>query len=119
MEKWNKIIYWLSTGLLSLMMLMSASMYVIQYEMVSETFVRLGYPVFIIYPLAIAKVLGILAILSRKSKFLKEWAYAGFFFDFTLASSAHLYVGDGEFVPALVAILLLIVSYQFDKKVFA
>jgi len=119
MEKWNRLIYWISTGLLSLMMLMSASMYVIQYEMVSETFVRLGYPVYIIYPLAIAKTLGVLAILSRLSKFLKEWAFAGFFFDFALASSAHVYAGDGEFGPALVAILLLIVSYQYDKKVFA
>lgn len=118
MEKWNKLIYWIATGFLSIMMLTSASMYFLQYEMVSGTFVNLGYPVFIIYPLALAKILGILAILSRSSKFLKEWAYAGFFFDFALAASAHLYVGDGEFAPALVAIVLLIVSYQYDKKVF-
>jgi len=119
MEKWNKLIYWIATGLLLFMMLMSASMYMIKYEVVSMTFVKLGYPVYVIYPLAVAKILGVLAILSRKSKFLKEWAYAGFFFDFLLALSAHLYVGDGEFAPAFIAILLLIVSYRYDKKTFA
>ncbi len=118
MEKRNKIIYWLATGLLSALMLMSASMYVFNYEMVNQTFVKLGFPVYIIYPLAVAKLLGLIAILSRKSKFLKEWAYAGFFFDFVLALSAHWVVNDGEFVPAFAAIVLLIISYKYDKKVF-
>lgn len=118
MEKRNKIIYWITTGLLSALMLMSASMYIFNYEMVSQTFVNLGFPVYIIYPLAIAKLLGIIAILSNKSKFLKEWAYAGFFFDFVLALSAHWVINDGEFVPAFVAIVLLIISYRYDKKVF-
>lgn len=119
MEKWNKLIYWIATGLLLFMMLMLASMYMIKYEIASMTFVKLGYPVYIIYPLAIAKILGVLAILSRKSKLLKEWAYAGFFFDLLLALSAHMYVSDGQFGTAFVAVLLLIVSYRYDKKVFA
>jgi len=119
MEKRNRIIYWIATGALSALMLMSASMYIFNYEMVSTTFVHLGFPTFIIYPLAIAKILGVIAILSKKSKLLKEWAYAGFFFDFVLALSAHLIAADGEFVPAFVAILLLIISYRYDKKAFA
>ncbi|MGZ2370739.1 DoxX family protein [Ancylomarina sp. YFZ004] len=119
MEKKNKIIYWMATGLLSAMMLMSASMYIFNYEMVGQTFASLGFPIYIIYPLAIAKILGVIAILSRKSKFLKEWAYAGFFFDFVLALSAHWVANDGEFVSAFVAILLLMVSYRYDAKTFA
>lgn len=118
MENRNKIIYWIATGLLSTLMLMSASMYFFKYEMVSQTFLNLGFPVYIIYPLAIAKLLGVIAILTKKSKTLKEWAYAGFFFDFLLALSAHWVINDGEFVPAFVAIVLLIVSYRYDKKVF-
>ena len=119
MEKRNKIIYWIATGLLSALMLMSASMYIFNYEMVSQTFVKLGFPVYIIYPLAAAKILGLIAILTKKSKFLKEWAYAGFFFDFVLALSAHLLINDGAFLPAIIAIVLLIISYRYDKKVFA
>ena len=118
MEKRDKVIYWIATGLFSAFMIVSPIMYFIQYEMVSETFSRLGYPTYIIYPLAIAKVLGVIAILSKKSKILKEWAYARFFFDFVLAFTAHLQVGDGEFAPPLVAIILLLISRFYDSKLF-
>ena len=116
-QKRNRIIYFTATGLLSALMLMSATMYFFNHEMVSETFNKLGYPTYIIYPLAIAKILGLIAIWKKKSNSLKEWAYAGFFFDFVLALSAHLYVKDGEFAPALLAIILLIVSYLSEKKI--
>ena len=97
-------------------MLMSAGMYFLNHEMVADTFNKLGYPTYIIYPLAIAKILGLIAIWTKKSNTLKEWAYAGFFFDFVLALVAHLQVKDGEFAPALVAIFLLMVSYLFENK---
>lgn len=114
--KTMRILYWASTGLLSLMMLMSAGMYFFNHSVVSQTFESLGYPTYIIYPLAIAKLLGIIAILSRKSNTLKEWAYAGFFFDFVLAVTAHISINDGEHLPAMVAIILLLLSYIFEKK---
>lgn len=117
-NKKDKIIYWGSTGLLSALMLFSASMYFFNYEMVAETVSRLGYPVYIIYPLAIAKLLGLVAIWTRKSNTLKEWAYAGFFFDFVLAASGHIMVNDGESAGAFLAIVLLLLSYVYDKKVF-
>ncbi len=116
--KTNKIIYWIATGLLCLMMLGSAGMYIFNHQAVSEIFKTLGFPVYIVYPLAVAKILGVIAILSKQSKMLKEWAYAGFFFDFLLAISAHLNVGDGEFIPGTVALILLLVSYFLDKKLF-
>lgn len=118
MEKRNKIIYWIATGLLTALMLMSISMYFMKYEMVSATFTKLGFPAYLVYPLAIAKLLGLIAILSKKSELLKEWAYAGFFFDFLLAFSAHIAANDGEFGMALIAIVLLIVSRIYDRKVF-
>ena len=116
--KRNKVIYWMATGLLSAFMIMNAVMYVIQNDLVSEMFVSLGYPTYLIYPLGTAKILGIIAILTRRSKLLKEWAYGGFFFNFLLALTAHLIVGDGGFVPTLVAIILLLVSRVYDGKVF-
>lgn len=116
-NKRNKIIYLAATGLLTALMLMSAGMYFLQYDMVSDTFTRLGFPTYIIYPLAIAKILGLVAIWTKKSQMLKEWAYAGFFFDFLLAASAHINAGDGEFLPAVVAMFLLTVSYVFERKI--
>ena len=116
MDNKNKIIYLVATGLLTAMMLMSAGMYFLQYDMVSDTFGKLGFPTYIIYPLAIAKILGLVAIWTKKSETLKEWAYSGFFFNFLLAATAHININDGEFAPALVAMVLLFVSYFFEKK---
>lgn len=116
--KTNKIIFWIATGLLSAMMLMSSIyMYIINHDTVAApSFENLGFPTWVIYPLAIAKILGVIAITTRKSQKLKEWAYAGFFFNFSLALSAHLVVGDGGAAPAGVALVLLIVSYIFGEK---
>lgn len=116
--KTNKIIFWIATGLLSALMLMSAIyMYIINHDtMAVPNFENLGFPTWIIYPLAIAKILGVIAITTRKSAKLKEWAYAGFFFNFLLAMTAHLAVNDGEHWAAVVALVLLIVSYVFGQR---
>ena len=115
-NKSTKILYWASTGLLSAMMLMSAGMYVFNHEFVAATFSALGYPTYLIYPLAAAKLLGIIAILTRRSKMLQGLAYAGFFYDTLIALAAHLAISDGEFVPAMVAMTLVIISYTAEKR---
>lgn len=112
------LFFWISTGLFSALMLMSAGMYFFNYDMVSGEFQKLGFPTYIIYPLAIAKILGVVAIVSRKSSMLSEWAYAGFFFDFLLALSAHLIAGDGEWQAATAALVLLIASRYFAYRAF-
>jgi hypothetical protein len=114
--KRNKIIYYSATGILSAFMMISILMYTFAHEVAIEAFTNLGFPTYIIYPLAIAKLLGLIAIWTGKSKLLKEWAYAGFFFNFLLAISAHINVGDGEYIPVIVGIILLITSYVFSKK---
>ena len=114
----NKIIYWLSTIIVCCIFLFSATMYFTKYEMVKSFFTSLGYPVYIIYPLAIAKVLGVAAILTKKSSLLKEWAYAGFFFDAALAAAAHLDAKDGGQLLAITAMAMLIISRIFDSRIF-
>ncbi|MEM0994552.1 MAG: DoxX family protein [Bacteroidota bacterium] len=114
--KTTKIIFWIATGLLAAMMVLSAGMYFANYETVATSFTTLGYPTYLIYPLAVAKILAAIAITTRLNNSLKEWAYAGLFFDFALAATAHLQVGDGEAAPAFVAIALLFVSYFMGKR---
>lgn len=114
--KRDKIIYYVTTGLLSALMLMSAGMYFVKHPEVAKTFAKLGYPTYLIYPLAIAKLLGLVAIWTKLSRTLREWAYAGFFFDFLLAASAHIVAKDGQFAPAIVAIVLLLSSYVFGQR---
>ena len=72
-QRTNTIIYWTATGLLCLMMLGSAGMYLANYETIQAVFTKLNYPTHIVYPLAIAKILGVVAILTKRSNTLKEW----------------------------------------------
>lgn len=118
MKKKDLLIYRITTGLLTVLMLFSASMYFAQNEMVSETFLKLGFPTFVIYPLAIAKILGLVAIWTNKSSMLKEWAYAGFVFNLLLAAGAHIAINDGEYAPALLGLVLVAVSYLYNRKLF-
>jgi hypothetical protein len=114
--KGQKIAYWIATGLLSALLLFSAVSYFLKYDTLREVFAALGFPAWIIRPLAVAKVLGVVAIVSRKSETLKEWAYAGICFDLLLALGAHFSVGDGKFAPALACLVLLAISYALDRK---
>lgn len=114
----NKTIYWIFTGLLSALMLTSVSRYLLDLETFRANFETLGYNGRIVIPLAIAKILGILAIVSNKIKFLKEWAYAGFLFNFLLALEAHIALNDGHFMGPIIALALLIGSYVFYRKAY-
>src|SRR4051812_25648166 len=64
---------------------------------VVEVASRLGYPVYIASILGVWKLLGVLAIgtagIHRKPR-LREWAYAGFFFDLSGAILSHVAAGD-------------------------
>lgn len=117
--KTNKILYWVATGLLSLLMVFSATMYFVNTAEVSEVFVALGYNTRIVIPLAVLKLLGVGALLSNYSKPLKEWAYFGFLLDFVLALEAHVSAGDDEESGAILALALWLVSYVFHRKLFA
>ena len=118
MEKRNKIIYRIATGMLSLMMLLSAGMYLFNTKEITNVFLDLGYNGRIVIPLAILKILGIAAIISNRSKTLREWAYFGFLLDFFLALEGHLAANDGGHIAAAVAIVLWTISYVFGKKVY-
>jgi hypothetical protein len=115
--KTKNIIYWVVTGLLSALLLMSAGMYIFQNEMIQQLFVGFGYPIYLIYPLAVLKISAVVVLLTQKESRIKELAYAGLFFDFVLAFFAHIMVGDGEQMAAILAIILLLVSYVYNKKI--
>ncbi|UTW61755.1 DoxX family protein [bacterium SCSIO 12741] len=113
------LVYRIVTVLFSLSMLAGAAQYVFTYDVAQEMFNALGFPTYIIYPLGAAKVLGVIAIWTNISPRLKEWAYAGYTFNFLLAGLAHLSVGDGQFWGALIALILSSSSYFLYRKLEA
>lgn len=119
MKKRDLIIYRIVTGLFSLMLLAGAITYFVKYEMVAEMFTSLGVPTEIIYPLAIAKILGIIAIWFLKNPMIKNLAYLGFALDLVGAIIAHLKAGDGEAFGPVIPLVLLIISYWYYRKLNA
>ena len=115
--KTKRIFYWTATILLAAMMLVSGTAYLIKTADVAKEFTALGFPLYIIAPLGIAKAIAALVLLNNQYKKLVEWAYAGLFFDFILALSAHLMIGDGEYLLVIIAILLLSIFYHYKDQV--
>ena len=115
--KTNKIIFYAATGLFTLLMFFSVSMYLFNHEEIVKAFTSFGYPTYIIYPLAGVKVLGLVALWFFQKNKIVEWAYAGFFFNAILAFFAHYMVGDGEQMGAVMAFVLIIISYVFRNKI--
>ena len=113
--KTNKIVYWICTGLISAMMLMSGIMYLSKAPQVVEGMKTLGFPDFFRVLLGVAKIAGAVALLVPGFNGIKEWAYAGFTFVFIGALCAHITTST-SFAGALVALLLLIASYWFHHK---
>ncbi|WP_454677186.1 DoxX family protein [Achromobacter marplatensis] len=107
----RKYAYWISTVLICLLYLASITMYVTMGDKVSQSFVALGYPTYLREILIVVKALGVVAILSRRSIALSDLAYAGMFFHLLLALSAHVNAGDGGFMPAIVGLVALLISF--------
>ena len=112
------VIYWISTGLIVAMMLFSAASSFMNNPDGAKMLSAIGYRPYVLHLLAIAKVLGVIAILTPGFPRLTEWAYAGFTFDLIGASvsfyASGFAVKDWIFIPILIA--LLACSYIFYHK---
>jgi hypothetical protein len=116
--KTNKIIYWTTTTIIALF---EGVMPVLtsQTELAKEGIRHLGYPEYFGNALVIFKILGVLAlIIPAIPKRIKEWAYAGFLFDFLFASISHGAVDGVNFQTFFPLIILgiLMVSYVYYQK---
>ena len=121
--------YYITTGLVSILSLGGAFQYftmnervvaAFSYEMTGELN-ALGFPAWLIYPMATLKLLGVIALwLPPIPKWLREWAYAGFFFNFLLAIGAHVFnpinPNDADAPAAIVALVLICLSRFFLFK---
>lgn len=110
--KTTKIIYWLTTAIVALMMSFSAYAYLTQEE-VKQGFYHLGFPDYFRIELAIAKVVGAIVLLAPLATRVKEWAYAGFAITFVSAFIAHIALHDpiANRMGPILFLILLAVSY--------
>jgi hypothetical protein len=118
MKKTN-IIFWITTLIIFLFESV-LSAFTFQSELAKQGMSHLGYPLYFGNFLVLCKVLGGLAlIIPGVSSRIKEWAYAGFAFDFIGAAVSHGSVdGIGNFqtIFPLIFLGLLILSYISYQK---
>jgi hypothetical protein len=124
MTKRNKIIYWVATLWLALGMTSTGIVQLLNVQEEVNMITRLGYPVYFLTIIGVWKLLGVVAVLIPKFPLLKEWAYAGFFFNMSGAIFSHSVNGGSAtdfFGPALLLVLTG-VSWYFrpaDRKIMS
>ena len=112
-----KLIYWVSTALVSLVMVYS-SYSDLRSAAVQQAFVHLGFPAYFRIQLGLMKIIGIVLLLAPFPDFCKEWAYAGFAITFVSAFIAHTASGDPmsyRLAPLFVLVLLLVSYFSFHR----
>jgi len=88
------ITYWVTTGLIAFFIGSGGAVQVLQYLGNPRGIVpALLYPLYFFAILGVWKVLGAIAILWPGFPRLKEWAYAGIFFDLTGAAASVVFIG--------------------------
>lgn len=116
--KKNKIIFWTINILFAGFMLMSSVPDVLLTPEAKDFMSKLGYPDYFTQFIGVMKILGIIAILIPGFRKIKEWAYAGLFFDLAGAIYSILFamgLSPGIFVM-LLPILFLFASYYYSQK---
>ena len=110
--------YWAATGLAALAVIVGGAFDVARGQQVRGIMQHLGYPVYFAALLGVWKLLGGLAILAPRLPRLKEWAYAGMFFDLTGAAISHGSVGDPpvRWLTPLAILVLVIASWALRPK---
>jgi len=103
------IFYWIATALTAFVFLSGGVGELMRPAAVMEGMAHLGYPAYFVTILGVWKLLGGIAVLLPKTSLLKEWAYAGMFFDLSGAAASHASVGDPPLKVATPIIILGIV----------
>ena len=111
----RKVIYWVSTGIVSLMLLMSLS-YLTGSEQVVEGFTKSGYPQHLRIVLGIAKPAAAMVLLLPGLTVLKEWAYAGSTFALVMAFISAYSIGENAGVWAMPIALLVLLSISYNTR---
>jgi hypothetical protein len=117
--KTTKVLYWTFTGLFAFMMGGSAIPDLLMApEAVAGIHGEFGYPVYFVPFLGVAKLLGVVAILTPGFPRLKEWAYAGLTFDLIGATYSLISVGKPVSIWVFMALPIGLAagSYLFYHK---
>lgn len=118
--KKTKITYWIFTSLFAAFMLLSGITNAMNTpDSIDLITNKLGFPLYFSQFIGIAKILGVIGILIPGYPRIKEWAYAGLFFDLIGATFAIFAAGLATMETSFMAIFFIlgIGSYIYYHKV--
>lgn len=115
-----RILYWVFTILFAALMIFSSyGSIIVDDDAKKLIHEQLGYPIYFIPFSGFAKLIGSIVILIPGLKTIKEWAYAGLFFDLIAAIYSGIAL-SGTVDPIMAFMLIWVVpgilSYIFWKK---
>jgi len=90
----NSIAYWMTTGIVVFAMFSGGIAELAHRPETIDGMKQLGYPVYFVMILGFWKLLGSVALVIPGFPRVKEWAYAGIFFNMTGAAVSHLVCQD-------------------------
>ena len=108
--KTKTIAYWTTTAIVAFLIGSGGAAELAHLRGNVEGLVRLGYPTYFVTIIGFWKVLGAVALLAPRFPRLKEWAYAGIFFNMTGAAISALACGAAWWhvlVDVILTVLLL------------
>jgi hypothetical protein len=100
--------YWVCTVLVVFFLLPGGIFQVLRAPQSVAGFAKLGYPLYFVVLLGAWKILGSLAIVWPGYPLLKEWAYAGIFFDLTGAAVTNAATGGAWWHVAAPLVIVVI-----------
>jgi hypothetical protein len=115
-----KTIYWIGAVFTSLWFGTSGLCELITNPLAWAITIKLGYPPHFIYILGVAKLLGIAVLLTPNRLLrLKEWVFAGIFFDVLFAFFSKIAVlGFAATTDAIVAFIMITITYVMFRKLY-
>lgn len=118
--KTTKIIYWSGAIFMSLWFGASGFFELTKNSVVWDITLQLGYPSHFIYILGVFKLAGVIVLLlPNRLLRLKEWVFAGMFFDIIFAFFSKIAVlGFASTIDAIVAFTVLSITYVLFRKIY-
>ena len=112
-SKQQRIGYWVATGLATAAFALGGAMDLAGGADIQAAMTHQGYTAYLAVLLGAWKLLGAAAIAAPRLPRLKEWAYAGMFFDLTGAAFSHASSGDpvAKIVTPLVLLAIVAASW--------
>jgi uncharacterized membrane protein YphA (DoxX/SURF4 family) len=90
----KRISYWSTTVIIGFVWISGGVADLVRFPDTLAGMVQIGYPPYVLTILGFWKILGAIAILAPRFPRLKEWAYAGTFFELSGAVASHAFSGS-------------------------